>query len=363
MTLLTLLACTGGGVITLDDTGTIDTADSADTADTEDTGEPGEHLIVSGVLTLPEQLPGNGAVGTVALSHLSLQGDFLVDGLLGQGDLGELTPGEPMSWEIDVTGIPDEDYFEESEDDPGLELALFIAGAYVDRDGDGEPGGGDLFVGGSLRMLGYARGAIPPQWGIDEGWFVIVVDFESGDVQSLEGAVDEVDGFDFGGNLLPADHAELLVTAEFDRTEDWNVDLFAIGPLLDGGMAPNQPTISSAVLGAADSTVTLPGPLGPPPRDHLIDGENSMLVGYYAAVVYDDADGNGEWDWDGETVVGSSIDGDQMVIFVRPTGFGALVYPEILGWGMGWSLLGELDSEDGPVQLDWATGLTVTASE
>lgn len=367
MTLWTMLACTPG-TVTLDDSGapSVETGDSEHTGETgnEDTAETGleDALIVSGVLRLDASPDLQGDPRAVVV-HANLDSGLVVGEPRGQSSLGSLQAGD-NEWSVPIDASePDDSLFQLN--DQGFEMALFITGVYVDTDGDELPGPKDRYVGGSLRLLGYARGPIPAEWGLSEGWFVLQLDFSDGAAfEDLYQVSAEADGFDFVGNLMPRSRKELNVAADFPRDGELRVDLFAVAPLIENGVVPQEPTVSTAVLAPGDTGIVLPGPLGAVPPDHLLHDEQSapgLLFGYYAAVAYVDANGSHGWNVDSEPAVATSFEAGRLALHARPTSFAAIFYPEVYGWPMGWFLV-ETDEDQAPGVVDWSEGLALVLS-
>ena len=366
MTLWMWMACTPTTVSLSDsETPIEETADSADTGDSDsgDTGVEPETLLVSGVLSLEVTPEVDGDPRAVVI-HADLQDGLVVGDAYGQASLGALQAGD-NEWSVAIDAAePDDSLFQPT--DEGFEMALFITGVYIDTDGDELPGSRDRYVGGSLRLLGYARGPIPAEWGLTEGWFVLQLDFTNNAAfEDLYQVTTDADGFDFGPTLVPRGQGDLKVAADFEREGELRVDLFAVGPIIENGVVPQEPTVSSASLAPGDSSVVLEGPYGAVPPDHLLHDEQGapgLLFGYYAAVAYEDVNHSGGWDLDTEAAVASSFDSGRLALHARPTSFAAIVYPEVYGWPMGWFLV-ETADDAAPGALDWSEGLALQVSE
>lgn len=279
---------------------------------------------------------------------------------IGEGDI---------DFEIVLPVPGDGDYFELFPGD-GMEVAAYMLGAWLDQDGDGEPGDADVMVGAQLTLLVHIRGDLgasvahteaEPGWNLMEmGWWDGVGVLGAKPL----GAGQEIE---LRSNLFFPQRESLAVHVDIVGVDTVTVESLA-------GICGTVPSAASPYLATARNSgeaVSFPwAQIGnDPPLDHY-DNDLAMACGdshaglmdvdvaIYNVVGWHDTNQDGERQGlDTVFCQSASSGGEQsVVVFMRPAGFMAASY-EQLGGGMGWQRLG-IGGVGTAEFLSWETGVS-----
>ena len=303
------------GVENIDGTDTADTGPVGD--DTADTGAPAETTRLTWVV--------DGAwPGTYfGLVHLEpSDGGYLMGTV-------EWTSPVDATISLDVPA-PRAELMAEIPELPGLEIAFFVGGLFVD-DGDERWDADEVWVGVSVPWSLYIDGVVPVELlaiGIREGWNALALTSENpeaGDIEAMELAIRYRDEVTLGGTadetiavtdrfaMLPASMfggefpARLYADQRFDDGKSWSVDI-----------------------------------VGDPPEDHFADVDNDGVSdAFEIPYAYTDADASGGVSGDDTFLGAGCIDGDAAVAWwiEPPTDITYLSSVVSFGAGLGWNAL------------------------
>jgi hypothetical protein len=316
------------------------------------------------------EAPEGDVVVALLRADLSDGGPPVIGSVFQSTPIGPIEPGSSASFTFDIDGTPPliETYVPDL-GWPDFRIASYLVGAFVDRDGDGQPGPEDVLVGGSFDLLIYAEGyrdSEPNELTLPAGWHVARLehdDVNHHEVVSLNGG--DFDRFLLPANLVPSARPGLEVLVHPALGPDVRVDLYALTAFYMPGVQVAS-TLSSVAVDATapESRCTFEGPFEAPADEHwFLDlgdtGFYSAEAALAAAVAYRDADGNERWDPGAEPALASSLyagDASRMLVDLRPLDFTAAVYDELVGESAGWAIVAvDGDGVDGVA--DWDAGL------
>jgi len=361
---LSLSAC-GPAEAELEDLG-----EDTDTPTPETTPIPEPPTIaLSGALTIPEDVVM--PAGEVTVVALLLDEDFGFGEVQASVALGAVVPGGSVPYTLELPEEPADALYFQDTDNPEMEVAAFVIGAYMDADADGLPGPDDHYVGLAFESLvAHVRGTLPAEAiedGVASGWNHVV-----GEDASLP-FTDALSGLDIEATLLEVERSaglafEVLAATDGGPPGTVRVDLYSSNGYF--GTEPAEPTLASVEIARSGGGEegSLPDSLPAPPDDHysvdLGDGPQvGIEIALYSALSYVDEDGDGVWSGDfyDEAVLASSdavaAEDHVLVMHVRATGFEAAFLGHLIG-GMGWTLLREgADPEAEPIRVSWADGV------
>ena len=320
-------------------------------------------------------IPVNAVVpaGDIVVVALSLDAEFALGAVQGSVHVGAIAPGGSAEYSLQLPEEPAEDLYFQDEDSPETEIAAYMIGAYIDADGDGQPGPSDHYVGLAFTdVIGHVRGVLSDEAiddGAELGWNHVV-----GEDDILPFA-NSLAGLDVEANILEIPPSEGLPFEVVPPTDvgpagSVRVDLYSSNGYF--GVAPADPTLVSVDIARGSGSIAgvLPHPLPAPPDDHystdLGDGPiEGVEIALYSGLAYVDGDSDGAWSGDfyDEAVIASSdgvLETDRITILhIRATGFQAAFLGELFG-GVGWTLFREgPDPEAEPISLSWDDGIVL----
>ncbi len=343
-----------------------DDDDDTTTATPYETPDPTWFL--SGSLHVP--IGADVPVGDVQVVLISLNGDFQFGEVFRQVDVGPITADRSVDYEIGLADEVGDEWYNSDAMNPGMEVALFALGAYIDEDGDGEATTTDTYVSASQDpFVASIRGIL----GTDAGGALLGWNHVSNEI--VTPFTGDRGGVDIDANLLPIPptdplSCEIIPALDQGPPGVRRVDLYSFTGWYDGAFPADPSLVSVGVPNDQPHHVFDFPDLGVPPDDHFTDDlgdgpTEGLLIAAYVAVAYVDTDGNGAWSGNGyvETPLASN---DSMaygvpartVMYLRATGWGAGYVAPYFG-GLGWVLF-----EDDPYDpygditpLDFSDGL------
>lgn len=322
----------------------------------------------SGELTVPEGTLLGGADVWVGLVAVDLRGPAIVpddERLVTALNIGPVTAGEPSTYTLELPGTLEEDWrYETSAEQTGAQAATFMLVAWEDRDGSGLPDSGDHLLGGNLRQLVAWLPAESAAWageGIQPGYNLMQVNWESGGFESIEPVRTTQVELDLPANLAQHTYSELTALIVPAVTAASGVlELHSLGSVM-GTISPESPGLHRVDLNLSGPglDVLIESDFGAPPDDHLMDHFATSVqeldlealglrASLYIALAYRDLDRSGDWggaDRNEEVLARSdqAADRSRFAVWLQPTRFEAVTSLPALG-DMGWSLVNAEDS-------------------
>ena len=272
--------------------------DTVDDTDVPVMTEP--QVTLSGVLTLPED--ATIPPGDITVVALSLDEAFSSFEVQASVNVGAVAAGGSSAFTLSLPEELPDDLFFPDEESPEMEVAAFMVGAYIDADGDGEPGRSDPYVGLAVHgLVGVLRGTLSEDAEADGaalGWNFVVGE------DTVQPFAESFSGLEVEGNMLESAPIaglplHIVPSTDLGPGRTVRVDLHSSNAYF--GIEPAAPTLASVVVdrGPGNLDATLPFPLPEPPDDHftddLGDGPYGAEIAIYSALAYVDEDGDGRW--------------------------------------------------------------------
>lgn len=296
----------------------------------------------------------------------------LLDGVWAQESLGTATTGEPLDFELVLDRVPDDrEFYAPDPAYPEFEVASYMVGAYVDRNGNDRPDAEDQLVGSTWDLLVRARGERPEdddELVLEEGWNVVRLEHDTRSHDIVDNIPENRHEEDFvlSANLLPPQTEDLTGVIAPNLGGRVAIDLYSMKQIYTGARPANA-TLRQITADAtqASAPFRFQAPLPTPPADHFFTAyEDRVFYGVEAAialaVAYDDTNANGHFDPDSEAWYGTTLDAggrSRLIVYLRPLDFTAIAYDEILGQAAGWMLLDATGDAD--KWVGWDTGVTI----
>ncbi len=351
--ILALGGCDGG---TTGDSAAADsgaTGTLTDTGGTTDTTPPVPQ--VSATWTAVDGTQDAG-VATLGLVHISDDGA----GGLAVGET--LAVGEAGAASVTFT-LPEEppaDHLVEDPDHAGLMVATYVASAWVDADAAGDLGDGAETVLGadSDALVAYLTGTVPDGW--PSGWSLADNHFEDGDAAGDPTFSDLGGGTDVVGLGLVDPSIDLGGSYQAFGGKDRGL----VGLAID---SDGEPNLDDPVFDVILSGTTFDASQAQPPAAEFqfYSADAGARIGVVAGVLYNDDNGNGEYDWfldlDPDThTVCLGTDPVGLLFVGASTSLAAVLGLDIVGWQAGWmAVTGDPDAPDDLVRLTDAEALAL----
>ena len=290
-----------------------------------------------------------------------------------QAPIGGLAAGGVLPFSLEVPTQPPEALYHAPDPYvPGMEMAVYAVGFFVDEDADGEADETDTYVGSSTTFLIHLRGEVSPDAeavGGQLGWNQLSETLLFGTV-----AVPFSGDWDVGSvptNLLPMPPSDpLTATISADLSigpaGPRQLDLYSAASSIGSPVAEDTLVSVPLTVGPPPVGATFPDPLPDPPADHLLSdlGDGPVpgaSLGLYIAIAHVDLDGSGDYDPLVDLPLASSSnllpEEQRLLFYIHPTGFDATLYALAFG-SVGWVLLQDDGLGYGDlVTADWAAGI------
>ena len=235
---------------------------------------------------------------------------------------------------------------------------------------DGVNDEGETLVGASYDLLTFAveltKGFQKYYPESAPGWNVIVFDiYDMGRGPTSATSLTSPHAVQLDANLLVTGRESLdgRIIPALDGTVA--VDLYQYG--VNPSLATHDLTLLSTTVDATKANATFAfGELPLPAPEALAselfgddDVENGVRFAVYSALAYEDMDGNGQYDWESEIALASSLEGSEprFIVWSQPLTFAA-VAPATAWGGMGWQMIEPAKSPI-PTAGDWNDGLVL----
>jgi hypothetical protein len=288
-----------------------------------------------------------------------------VDGVLTAGDmLAAAAPGTESETFVLPVEAPLEHRVEDA-DHAGLMIATYVAAAWIDDNADGVlDDGAEIVVGAdSDALLVHLSGTVPEGW--VEGWQLADNHFDQGDAAGDPTFTELSNGTAIVGRGLQ--DLSLELSGSYQAFGGSTQGL--VGLAVDSEGDPNlDDPVFDIILGGTTFDVSLN--TAPGSEFEFYSPEAGARIAVVGAVIYTDADSNGEYTW----LLELDPDAHSMCLNNEPVGLfylgssnslAAILGLDVVGWQAGWmAVTGNPDQDQDLVRLteSEATSLAIGPS-